>query len=50
MGMPHPLQLTLFALEFSDVIEFRAPPPACGRISRHAAWSTFGKYAAVSNW
>ncbi len=27
-GMPHPLQLALFAREFSDVIEFRRPPPA----------------------
>ena len=26
-GMPHPLQLVLFAEEFSDVIEFRSPPP-----------------------
>ncbi len=26
-GMPHPLQLALFAQEFSDVIEFRRPPP-----------------------
>lgn len=25
-GMPHPLQLALFAQEFSDVIAFRAPP------------------------
>jgi hypothetical protein len=25
-GMPHPLQLALFAQEFSDVIEFRSPP------------------------
>jgi hypothetical protein len=30
-GMPHPLQLALFALEFSDVIEFRSPPPAVRR-------------------
>mgnify|MGYP001330018156 CR=1 FL=1 len=26
-GMPHPLQLALFAQEFSDVIVLRAPPP-----------------------
>ncbi len=26
-GMPHPLQLALFATEFSDVIAFRSPPP-----------------------
>lgn len=30
-GMPHPLQLALFANEFSDVIEFRSPPPAVQR-------------------
>jgi quercetin dioxygenase-like cupin family protein len=30
-GMPHPLQLALFAREFSDVIEFRSPPPAVQR-------------------
>jgi quercetin dioxygenase-like cupin family protein len=30
-GMPHPLQLALFAPEFSDVIEFRSPPPAVQR-------------------
>jgi len=30
-GMPHPLQLALFASEFSDVIEFRSPPPAVQR-------------------
>ena len=28
---PHPLQLALFAGEFSDVIEFRSPPPAVQR-------------------
>ena len=31
-GMPHPLQLALFAREFSDVIEFRSPPPAIQRV------------------
>ncbi len=30
-GMPHPLQLALFAREFSDVIVFRAPPPTVQR-------------------
>ena len=31
-GMPSPLQLALFAQEFSDVIVFRAPPPAVQRV------------------
>ena len=31
MGIPHALQLALFALKFSDVIEFRSPPPAVQR-------------------
>jgi quercetin dioxygenase-like cupin family protein len=30
-GMPHPLQLALFAQEFSDVIVLRKPPPAVQR-------------------
>jgi quercetin dioxygenase-like cupin family protein len=30
-GMPDPLQLALFAQEFSDVIEFRSPPSAVQR-------------------
>jgi quercetin dioxygenase-like cupin family protein len=30
-GMPHPLQLALFASEFTDVIVFRKPPPALQR-------------------
>jgi quercetin dioxygenase-like cupin family protein len=30
-GMPHPLQLALFAREFRDVIVFRSPPPAVQR-------------------
>jgi quercetin dioxygenase-like cupin family protein len=30
-GMPHPLQLALFAAEFSDVIVFRKPPAAVQR-------------------
>jgi len=31
-GLPDPLQLSLFALEFSDVIVFRKPPPAVQRV------------------
>jgi quercetin dioxygenase-like cupin family protein len=31
-GMPDPLQLALFASEFSDVIVFRAPPPSVQRL------------------
>ena len=31
-GMPHPLQLALFATEFSDVIVFRKPPAALQRV------------------
>ena len=31
-GMPHPLQLALFAREFSDVIVFRSPPTAVQRV------------------
>jgi len=30
-GMPNPLQLAVFAQEFSDVIVFRKPPPAVQR-------------------
>jgi hypothetical protein len=30
-GMPDPLQLALFAREFSDVIVFRRPPPGVQR-------------------
>jgi len=30
-GMPHPLQLAVFAQEFSDVIVFRRPPPGVQR-------------------
>lgn len=30
-GMPHPLQLALFALEFSDVMVLRSPPPLIQR-------------------
>ena len=31
-GMPHPLQLALTALEFSDIVVFRAPPLVVQRI------------------
>lgn len=31
-GMPHPLQLTLIATEFDDVIVFRKPPSAVQRL------------------
>jgi len=31
-GMPHPLQLAVFAREFSDVIVFRSPPTAVQRV------------------
>ena len=31
-GMPHPLQLALFATEFSDVAVFRKPPAAVQRV------------------
>ena len=31
-GMPHPLQLALFATEFSDVMVLRKPPPAVQRV------------------
>ena len=29
--MPHPLQLAVFAQEFSDVLVFRRPPPGVQR-------------------
>ena len=32
-GMPHPLQLALTALEFSDIIVFRKPPPRVQRLA-----------------
>src|SRR5215204_521587 len=31
-GMPHPLQLALTSLEFSDIIVFRKPPPCVQRV------------------
>jgi hypothetical protein len=42
-GMPHPLQLALFAQEFSDVIEFRSPPPAVQR-------ALFSALAPIARW
>jgi hypothetical protein len=42
-GMPHPLQLALFALEFSDVIKFRSSPPAVQR-------TLFRALAAIARW
>lgn len=41
-GMPHPLQLALFAREFSDVIVFRAPPPTFQR-------AIFGALAPIAH-
>ena len=31
-GMPHPLHLALFSIEFSDIIVFRKPPAAVQRV------------------
>jgi len=42
-GMPSPLQLALFASEFSDVLEFRSPPPAVQR-------AVFGALAPLARW
>jgi hypothetical protein len=42
-GMPDPLQLALFAREFSDVIVFRFPPPAVQR-------AIFGALAPIARW
>jgi quercetin dioxygenase-like cupin family protein len=42
-GMPHPLQLALFASEFSDVIVFRSPPPLLQRV-------IFGALAPIARW
>jgi hypothetical protein len=42
-GMPHPLQMALFAREFADVIVFRSPPPALQRV-------LFGALAPVALW
>jgi quercetin dioxygenase-like cupin family protein len=40
-GLPHPLQLALFAREFSDVIVLRRPPPAVQR-------AAFGALAPIA--
>ena len=42
-GMPHPLQLALFAQEFSDVLVLRKPPPAVQRV-------IFGALAPIARW
>jgi len=42
-GMPHPLQLVLFAQEFSDVIQFRSPPLAVQR-------TLFGVLTPIAHW
>jgi hypothetical protein len=42
-GMPHPLQLALSAREFSDIVEFRSPPPAV----QHAI---FAALAPIARW
>jgi quercetin dioxygenase-like cupin family protein len=42
-GMPDPLQLALFAREFSDVIEFRTPP-------RAVQGAIFGVLAPIARW
>ena len=42
-GMPHPLQLALFAREFGDVIVFRRPPAAVQR-------AIFGTLAPIAHW
>jgi mannose-6-phosphate isomerase-like protein (cupin superfamily) len=42
-GMPDPLQLALFAREFSDVFVFRSPPPAVQR-------AIFGVLAPLAQW
>jgi hypothetical protein len=42
-GMPDPLQLALFAQEFSDVVVFHFPPPAVQR-------AIFGVLAPIARW
>jgi hypothetical protein len=42
-GMPHPLQLALTALHFSDMVVFRSPPPAVQQ-------AIFGALARVARW
>jgi len=41
--MPHPLQLALFAREFSDVFVLRRPPAAVQR-------AIFGALAPIARW
>lgn len=42
-GMPHPLQLALTALHFSDVVVFRSPPPVVQQ-------AIFGALAPIARW
>lgn len=42
-GMPDPLQLALFAQEFSDTVVFRSPPPAVQRV-------IFAALAPIARW
>ena len=42
-GMPRLLQLVLCASEFSDIVEFRTPPPAVQR-------AVFGALAPIARW
>jgi hypothetical protein len=42
-GMPNPLQLSLIAREFSDVIVFRRPPAAVQR-------TLFAALAPIAHW
>jgi quercetin dioxygenase-like cupin family protein len=42
-GMPRLLQLVLCAREFSDIVEFRSPPPAVQR-------AVFGALAPIARW
>lgn len=42
-GMPDPLQLALFAQEFSDTVVFRSPPPTVQRV-------IFGALAPIARW
>src|SRR5215467_4817535 len=42
-GMPHPLQLALIAREFSDIVEFRSPPPVVQR-------ALFVTLAPIAHW
>jgi hypothetical protein len=42
-GMPNPLQLALFAQEFSDVTEFRSPPHSVQR-------ALFTVLAPIARW